>query len=222
MRWVAREVLEHAKEFAARSMPDSQPDLFGSDALVPEGFRYQPDLVSPDEERDLLAELSRLPFKPFDFHGWEGKRRIVSFGWRYDYGQRAVAEAEPLPDFLVSLRAAAAGFAGLPEAELRQVLVTEYAAGAGIGWHRDKPEFGEVIGISLLSATSLRFRLAKPGGGWERRTVQVAPRSAYLLQGPARHRWYHSIRPVETLRYSVTFRRYVGHKRGRTADPTSL
>lgn len=195
-------------------MPDSQPDLFASAAAGPEGFRYQPDLVSPEEERALLAALAQLAFKPFDFHGWEGKRRIVSFGWRYDYGKRAVAEAEALPDYLMRLRATAAAFADLPEAELRQVLVTEYAPGAGIGWHRDKPEFGEVIGISLLSATSLRFRLAKPGGGWERVTVPVAPRSAYLLQGPARRRWYHSIRPVETLRYSITFRRYVG-KAGR-------
>jgi alkylated DNA repair dioxygenase AlkB len=206
---------------SARSMPDSQPDLFGSDAALPEGFRYQPDLVSPDAERALLAELAQLPFKPFDFHGWEGKRRIVSFGWRYDYGKRAVAEAEPLPDYLERLRATAAAFAALPEAELRQVLVTEYAPGAGIGWHRDKPEFGEVIGISLLSATSLRFRLARPGGGWQRRALTVAPRSAYLLQGAARRRWYHSIRPVETLRYSVTFRRYVANA-GRGGVPAPL
>jgi len=206
---------------SARSMPDSQPDLFGSDAALPEGFQYQPDLVSPDAERALLAELAQLPFKPFDFHGWEGKRRIVSFGWRYDYGKRAVAEAEPLPDYLERLRATAAAFAALPEAELRQVLVTEYAPGAGIGWHRDKLEFGEVIGISLLSATSLRFRLARPGGGWQRRALTVAPRSAYLLQGAARHRWYHSIRPVETLRYSVTFRRYVANV-GRGGVPAPL
>jgi alkylated DNA repair dioxygenase AlkB len=191
-------------------MPDSQPDLFGRHSDLPEGFRYRPDLVSPDEERELLVELGRLPFKPFDFHGWQGKRRIVSFGWRYDYGQRTVQAAEALPDYLTSLRGLAADFAGLPAEELRQVLVTEYAEGAGIGWHRDKPEFGEVVGISLLSATSLRFRLARPGGGWERRQAHLEPRSSYLLQGPARHRWYHSIRPVETLRYSVTFRRYVG------------
>jgi alkylated DNA repair dioxygenase AlkB len=194
-------------------MPDGQPDLFGTESAYPEGFRYQPELISADRERDLLAELEKLPFQPFDFHGWEGKRRIVSFGWRYDYGQRAVQAAEALPDFVLSLRDEAAAFAGLPAAEFRQVLVTEYAAGAGIGWHRDKPEFGEVVGISLLSATNLRFRLAKPGGGWERRAVPLAPRSAYLLQGPARYRWYHSIRPVETLRYSVTFRRYVERPR---------
>jgi len=194
-------------------MPDSQPDLFGSADAFPEGFRYREDVISAEEERALLAELERLAFQPFDFHGWQGKRRIVSYGWRYDYGARAVAETEKLPDFLRPLRAKAARFGDVPEAELRQVLVTEYAVGAGIGWHRDKPEFGEVIGISLLSATSLRFRLAKPGGGWERRAILVAPRSAYLLAGAARHRWYHSIRPVETLRYSVTFRRYVERPR---------
>ena len=201
-------------------MPSSQPDLFGNEAAFPEGFRYRDDLIAPAEEAALLAELERLAFAPFDFHGWQGKRRIVSYGWRYDYGARAVAEAEKLPDFLHELRAKAARFADLAEAELRQVLVTEYEVGAGIGWHRDKPEFGEVIGVSLLSATSLRFRLAKEGGGWERRAVAVAPRSAYLLQGPARHRWYHSIRPVATLRYSITFRRYVGGKGRRSAIPS--
>jgi len=192
---------------SARSMPDSQPDLFGSDAALPEGFRYQPDLVSPDAERALLAELAQLPFKPFDFHGWEGKRRIVSFGWRYDYGKRAVAEAEPLPDYLERLRATAAAFAALPEAELRQVLVTEYAPGAGIGWHRDKPMFQDVVALSFLAPCVLRLR-RRVGTSWERRSVAIAPRSGYLLRGPSREEWEHSITPMQSLRYSVTFRSF--------------
>ena len=114
-----------------------------------------------------------------------------------------------MPDFLLPLRERAAAFAQLPEAELRQALVTEYAPGAGIGWHRDKPMFGEVIGVSLLSPCNLRFRRAAPDG-WERRSLNPAPRSAYLLQGPARNEWEHSIPGVKTQRYSVTFRRYLG------------
>src|SRR3954465_8817606 len=101
-------------------MPDSQPDLFGRQSDFPEGFRYQPDLISAEAEKDLLTELNQLLFKPFDFNGWEGKRRILSFGCGYDYGHRAPAEATPLPDYLLSLGARAADFAAVPADELRQ------------------------------------------------------------------------------------------------------
>jgi alkylated DNA repair dioxygenase AlkB len=133
---------------------------------------------------------------------------VVPFGWRYDYGARAAGEAAPIPRFLLPLRERAADFAGIPEPELRQAMVTEYEAGAGIGWHRDKPQFGEVIGVSLLSSCTLRFR-RKAQDGWERRSLTPEPRSAYLLQGPARSQWEHSIPGVKARRYSVTFRRYL-------------
>jgi alkylated DNA repair dioxygenase AlkB len=187
----------------------AQPDLFQPDLTLPEGLRYRPDLISPVEEARLVEAIADLPFKPFEFHGYLGKRRVVPFGWRYDYGRRAVAAAEPIPDFLLPLRERAADFAGLPDAEFRQVLVTEYAPGAGIGWHRDKAMFGEVIGVSLLSPCTLRFR-RPAAGGWERRSLTPAPGSAYLLQGPARSEWQHSIPGVPEQRYSITFRRYLG------------
>lgn len=187
----------------------AQPDLFQPDLILPEGLRYQPGLISTAEEARLAQAISGLPFKPFEFHGYLGKRRVVPFGWRYDYGRRAVQAAEPIPDFLLPLRQRAAAFAGLPEAEFRQVLVTEYAPGAGIGWHRDKAVFGEVIGVSLLSPCTLRFRRAT-ADGWERRSLTPEPRSAYLLQGPSRNEWRHSIPGVPEHRYSVTFRRYCG------------
>jgi alkylated DNA repair dioxygenase AlkB len=190
-------------------MTHAQLDLFRADATLPEGLRYQPELITPAEEARLIEAIADLPFKPFEFHGYLGKRRVVAFGWRYDYSARAVGEAAPIPHFLLPLRERAAAFAQLPEAELRQALVTEYAPGAGIGWHRDKPMFGEVIGVSLLSPCNLRFRRAAPDG-WERRSLNPAPRSAYLLQGPARGEWEHSIPGVKTQRYSVTFRRYLG------------
>jgi alkylated DNA repair dioxygenase AlkB len=190
-------------------MSHAQLDLFQPDATLPEGLRYQPELITPAEEARLIEAIADLPFKPFEFHGYLGKRRVVAFGWRYDYSARAVGEAAPLPDFLLPLRERAAAFAAMPAAEFRQALVTEYAPGAGIGWHRDKPMFGEVIGVSLLSPCNLRFRRAAPEG-WERRSLNPAPRSAYLLQGPARSEWEHSIPGVKTQRYSVTFRRYLG------------
>lgn len=187
-------------------MPD---DLFGSTlpARLPAGLRYQEDLIAPTEEQDLVARFAPLEFKEFEFRGYPGKRRVVSFGWRYDYGARTVRPAGPMPGFIMDLRERAAAFAGIPATEFRQAMVTEYAPGAGIGWHRDKPVFGDVVGLSLLSDCTLRFRRAV-ADGWERLSLSPRPRSAYLLQGPARWQWEHSIPGVEALRYSVTFRRY--------------
>jgi alkylated DNA repair dioxygenase AlkB len=137
--------------------------------------------------------------------GFVGKRRTVSFGWRYDFNDRSLQKAEDIPDFLLSLRQVAAEFAELPAAALQQVLVTEYDAGAAIGWHRDKKIFGDVVGISLLSACRFRFR-RKSGSSWERAAITAEPRSVYLLRGPSRTEWEHSIPAVETLRYSITYR----------------
>jgi alkylated DNA repair dioxygenase AlkB len=136
-----------------------------------------------------------------------GNRRTVSYGWRYDFNDRRLQQAEDIPEFLLRLRTVAAGFAGMEPEQLQQVLVTEYDAGAGIGWHRDKAMFGQVIGLSLLS--SCRFRLRrKAGAGWERASLIAEPRSAYLLSGPSRTEWEHSIPPVDLLRYSITFRNF--------------
>jgi|ERR1051325_8245578 alkylated DNA repair dioxygenase AlkB len=126
-----------------------------------EGFSYRPGLIEADEEAALVARVRELPFREFDFHGFKGKRRTVSFGWKYDFSGQALQKADDLPDFLLSLRARAASFAGVEPAALEHVLVTEYSPGAGIGWHRDKNVFGQVVGISLLSPCVLRFRRKK-------------------------------------------------------------
>jgi alkylated DNA repair dioxygenase AlkB len=172
---------------------------------LPDGFKYQPDLVSTTEEQALVSEIEKLPFKEFEFHGFVGKRRTVSFGWHYDFGDATLRSAEEIPSFLVSLRDAAAAFASIPTEQLQHALVTEYSPGAAIGWHRDKAVFDDVIGISLLSACRFRFR-RRLGIGWERASLTVEPRSAYLLRGPSRTEWEHSIPAVESLRYSITFR----------------
>ncbi len=184
-----------------------QLTLFGSKTPFPEGFRYQPDIVSPEAERDLLRQIEDLPFQDFQFQGYVGKRRVVSYGWQYDFNHRMLRKAEDIPPFLLSLRDIAAGFAGMAPGQLQQVLVTEYGGGAGIGWHRDKAVFGEVVGLSLLS--SCRFRLRrKTGTTWERVSLTAEARSAYLLSGPSRTEWEHSIPEVDALRYSVTFRNF--------------
>jgi alkylated DNA repair dioxygenase AlkB len=176
---------------------------------LPDGMRYAPELVPPHEERPLARRFAELPFRAFEFQGFLGKRRVVSFGWRYDFNQMTIERTEDMPAFLAGLRERAAAFAGIDPAALQQVLLTEYGPGAGIGWHKDRSVFGEVVGISLLAPCVFRLRrktAAKPRPAWERLSLTLAPRSAYLLSGPARTEWEHSIPEVESLRYSVTFR----------------
>ena len=189
---------------AAKARSD-QPGLFELQPALPEGMRHAADFLAVDEERALVAAMQPLDFREFEFRGYLGKRRTVSFGWRYSFNDQRLSAADPLPDFLLPLRAAAAAFAGLAPRDLPHVLLTEYSPGAAIGWHRDRPEFGDVIGLSL--GAPCRFRLRRRRGyGWERLTLPLTPRSIYLLRGPARTEWEHSIPPVEAWRYSITFR----------------
>jgi alkylated DNA repair dioxygenase AlkB len=185
-------------------MATPQLGLF-AEKLLPEGFRYQPEVISTEMEEHLVAHIRTLPLREFEFHGHTGKRRVLSFGWRYDFSKRRVEQADNIPDFLLEVRPLAATFAGISTEKLVHALVIEYAPGAAIGWHKDKPEFGDVIGLSLLAPCPFRLR-RKSGDRWERVTLTVEPHSAYLLRGEARHAWEHSIPPVEELRYSITFR----------------
>jgi alkylated DNA repair dioxygenase AlkB len=172
----------------------------------PEGLLYRPGFIGRGDEEALVARVRKLPFRDFEFHGHTGKRRVVSFGWRYDFSGRRIQKADDIPDYLLPVRAAAAAFAGLEPEEFQHALVTEYGPGAGIGWHRDKEVFGRVVGVSLLSPCVLRFRRATGPKMWERGNLSTGPRSAYLLSGPARTEWQHSILRVDSLRYSITFR----------------
>ena len=208
----------------------SQFSLFKSATPgVPEGLRYQPSLITEREESALLTRVRDLPFKEFEFHGYKGKRRVVSFGWQYEFsGRGKLLKADDVPEFLLPLRTLAGQLAGIEPESLQHVLVIEYGPGAGIGWHRDKPVFGEVVGVSLLAPCMLRFRKkviattmsasdtghssrdsSKHRSEWERASLFAEPRSAYYLNGPARWEWEHSILRVETLRYSITFRNMI-------------
>ena len=175
-----------------------------------EGFRYFPELIDSSHDLQVIEHISKLPFQPFDFHGYKGKRRIVSFGWQYDFSGRQLKKADDIPEFLLPVRKLAASFAGMEPEALQHILVTEYEPGAGIGWHRDKAVFGQVVGISLLAPCTLRFRrrieTGKTRRQWERANVLAERRSAYHLSGPARLEWEHSISSVASLRYSITFR----------------
>ena len=191
-----------------RRPPTSQSNLFVVEPAVPEGFVYRDDVITAEEEQALIERFKELSFKPFEFHGFLGNRRVVSFGWRYDFSSAVLQPSNPIPHFLLSLREQAAIFANVPSSTLQQVLINEYAPGAGIGWHRDKAMFEDIIAISLGGSCTLRLR-REQGGGWERAAKTVHPCSAYLLRGPVRREWEHSVPPVDRLRYSVTFRNFV-------------
>jgi len=189
---------------------DSQRALFpgnGHDMepREPEGFRYQAEFIERAEETSLVSSISQLDLKPFEFHGYFGNRRVVNFGFRYNFNQRSVEQAGTIPPFLRDLLIRAAAFAGQDHDAIRQVGINEYRAGAGIGWHKDKQEFGIIAGISLGSSAVMRFR-RKVGNGWQRVSWTLDPRSIYLFSGAARSEWEHSIPPCNGLRYSITMR----------------
>jgi alkylated DNA repair dioxygenase AlkB len=185
-----------------------QLTLFARTAPSPEGLRYAPDFVSPEVEQELIAHVAALPLQPFQFGQYEGKRRVASFGFRYDYSLRRLEEASSIPAWLKSVTENIEAFGG-PATRIRQVLCTEYDTGVGIGWHRDKPQFERIFGLSLGSACRFRFR--RPlGDKWQRFTLEAEPRSIYMMSGASRSQWEHSIPAVEAPRYSITFRTMVG------------
>jgi alkylated DNA repair protein (DNA oxidative demethylase) len=182
-----------------------QPLLFALDDAAPAGFAYHPEFVTPAEEADLLAAIQGLPFGDVRMHGVVARRRVVQFGWRYGFDARQLTAGEPVPPFLRPFQARAAALIEKDPDELSEALVTEYRPGATMGWHRDAPPFGVIVGISLAAPCTFRFRRGE-GRHVERFAQTLAPRSAYVLGGEARHAWQHSIPAVRELRYSITFR----------------
>ena len=190
-------------------------DLFNEPLIA--GLEYREDFISAAEEAELMQRLGALELAPFRFHGWLGNRKTQSFGWRYDFDDASFRPADPLPDWLLPLRDKAAAFAGVEPDDFVHVLLARYDPGAGIGWHRDRSVFDRVVGVSLASPAKLRFRRRTPAG-FERASLLVEPRSAYLLRGEVRHDWEHSIAPGEQLRFSITFRTLSAKGRAVAAD----
>ena len=183
-----------------------EPTLFPEFAGgAPEGFVYRPDFLSTEEERALLGPVQSLAYSEVRMRGQVARRRTAQYGWRYGYESWRVEPGPPIPGFLMMLQDRVGALAGVEPTALEEVLITEYPSGAGIGWHRDAPGFGVVIGLSLLGPC--RFRFARGAGtARETRAVILEPRSAYVLSGPARWQWQHSIPPGKAPRYSITFR----------------
>jgi alkylated DNA repair dioxygenase AlkB len=172
---------------------------------LPAGFLYRPDLLNASEEADLVAHVRAFDYAAIEMRGQVARRRTVHFGWVYGYESWRIAPGPPIPDVLLPLRARAAALAAVAADALVEVLVTEYPPGAGIGWHRDAPQFGPVVGVSLLGACRLRFQRGT-GAARQTRAAVLEPRSAYVLAGEARWHWQHSIPPLAAPRYSITFR----------------
>ena len=181
-----------------------QGELFAGVPVVP-GLTLIGDAVRTADEGELAAHLDAAPLAPFQFGQWEGKRLTASYGSAYDFARGKVAEAPPIPDWLLALRARLAPLAGLLPEDFVQALLIRYDPGAGIGWHRDRPQYGAVMGLSLTASAALRLRRRTPTG-FERRMVELPPRSLYLLSGEVRDEWEHSIVPMAVTRRSITFR----------------
>ena len=180
-----------------------QADLFGT-PLLP-GLRQKDDFVTLEEERALIARIDDAGLTPFRFQQWTGKRLTHSFGWSYDFQTGSFAPADAIPQWLMPFKTRAARFAGLEPDSLVQALLIRYDPGAGIGWHRDRPAFEHVIGISLGEPATMRFR-RRVGTRFERTSAPLASRAIYHMSGEARHDWEHSIGGMQAPRWSVTFR----------------
>jgi alkylated DNA repair dioxygenase AlkB len=185
-----------------------QAELFGAEPTLPAGFVFQPEFISPEEERALLEEIARLPLAEAKYKQYMARRRIAYFGFGYDFSANRLGEAPPAPAFLEPLRDKVAAWMGLAPAALEQALVTEYRPGTPLGWHRDAPDFGRVAGVSLGGWARMRLR-RYPRGKDTPIVLELAPRSAYQMQGAARWRWQHSIPATRELRHSITFRTLV-------------
>ena len=187
-----------------------QTDLFSSDVAarsIP-GLRYEPEFLTPDEERSLLAIIRTLPLHAAKYKEYLARRRVVSFGGSYDFDDNVLRPAEPLDERLVPLRNRVADWLGIEHEKLVHALVAEYAPRTPLGWHRDVPDFEVIAGVSLGSDALLRFRPFPPDTVAKRHAVEleVAPRSIYRMEGEARWGWQHSVPPVKARRWSITFR----------------
>lgn len=168
---------------------------------------YAADFLTAAGERELLEQIRALEFREAQYKEWRARRRMVAFGASYDFSRNHLEPAPPIPEFLQALRAQAAAWAGIASARVEYAIIAEYRPGTPLGWHRDVPDFEEVIGISLLGHAGMRFRPWPPRANQRSRwVIELDPRSIYLMRDAARWQWQHAVSPTKELRYSITFR----------------
>ena len=192
-----------------------QIDLFDASLPLPEGLVHARDFITPGEEQALLATFATLEFTEARYKEWTARRRVVSYGSRYDFGDNELVDAPPIPAFLLPLRERAAAWIGTAADDFTDALIAEYREGTQLGWHRDVPQFERVVGISLAGRCRMRFRPYPPRADKRDGAFALAlePRSAYVLQRDVRWRWQHMVPPTPELRYSITFRTRVERRR---------
>ncbi|HYR91187.1 MAG TPA: alpha-ketoglutarate-dependent dioxygenase AlkB [Terriglobia bacterium] len=185
-----------------------QGELFGILQRLPAGLVYEPDFITRDEEGALLTETCNLPLREAKYKDYTAKRRIMSYGASYDFSSNELIPAGPIPAFLHALRERIAAWVEIPASRFNHALIAEYKTGTQLGWHRDVPEFEVIVGVSLGGPCRMRLRRypSKKGRSAETPSLDLEPRSAYLMRGEARWGWQHSIPPTKTTRYSITFR----------------
>jgi len=185
-----------------------QGELFGSLQRLPVGLVYEADFISREEEAALLSEISSLPLQEAKYKDYTAKRRIMSYGASYDFSSNELIPAGPIPPFLHPLRERIAQWVDVPASRFTHALIAEYNTGTQLGWHRDVPEFEIIVGVSLGGPCRMRLRRYPPkkGRSAESLSLDLEPRSAYVMRGEARWGWQHSIPPTKTMRYSITFR----------------
>lgn len=190
---------------------DEDPTLFDASVQVPDGFLYRKNFISAAEEQELIERIQKVQLEPFKYYQFTGKRRTASFGWQYEFGASEITAAPEMPPFLLPLRVRAGKVFNIDPNSLVQTSIIEYSTSSPIGWHRDIPQFGIVVGISLGAACRMKFRKysrvrSKKVDRNEVLSIELQPRSIYLMSGAAREIWQHSIPPVKQLRYAIMMR----------------
>jgi alkylated DNA repair dioxygenase AlkB len=187
------------------------PTLFEVSAKVPDGFIYHQNFISEAEEQELIREIQKLHLTPFKYYQFIGRRRTASFGWQYEFETSEITKTPDVPAFLLPVRIRAGTLFSIDPDTLIQTSIIEYSTGSPIGWHRDIQHFGVVVGISLGATCRMRFRKynhtrSKSLNRDEILSIELQPRSIYLMSGASREIWQHSIPPVKELRYSIMLR----------------
>ncbi|MBT2322006.1 alpha-ketoglutarate-dependent dioxygenase AlkB [Variovorax paradoxus] len=188
-----------------------QQQLFEDQQAALHGWVYETGFLSAEEEAVLLDIVRALPLYEMRYKNFVARRRGMSFGGHYDFDANRLQPSPPLPASLAPLRAKVAAWLNVRPEAFTHVLVAEYRPGSPLGWHRDVPDFEDVVGVSLLGEAILEFRRYPPrplrgGPMGGRLQLRIAPRSIYLMRGPARWQWQHSVKPTQALRYSITLR----------------
>lgn len=194
------------------SRPGSQLKLIDLPSRLGNGLVYRPDFLTPEEEAEILTVIPKLHLYKPRYGEYEAKRRVIGFGWGYDFDKKQFIPGPPLPQFLTKIQHKIAKWLDIPKERVVEALITEYPPGTTIGWHRDTEEFEKIIGVSLAGWARMRFRpLSAIGDTRKIISLELEPRSSYIMQKDIRWKWQHSVAPTKVLRYSITFRTLGSH-----------